>query len=82
MKRESINSNESQLNKDAILPLPDTMLESRLLGVERVNKLFGTKISVDFSSAWKKSRQALEESLDDIDNIENANQLAGGNKNG
>lgn len=67
MKRESINSNESQLNKDAILPLSDTMLAMRKLACERVNELFGVNWSVDFSSAWKESRKAMEEAIDGID---------------
>lgn len=53
MKRESINSNESQLNDDMLTPLIDDMLEARREGVEQVNEMFGTDISVDFNSAWK-----------------------------
>ena len=53
MKRESINSNESQLNDDMLTPLIDDMLEARREGVEQINEMFGTDISVDFNSAWK-----------------------------
>lgn len=67
MKREAINSNESQLNKDAIIPLTDNMLSMRKKYCEKVNELFGTNWSVDFSSAWKQSREAMEEALEDID---------------
>lgn len=52
MKRESINSNESQLNDDMLHPLIDDMLEQRKLALEKVNALFGTNISVKFNSAW------------------------------
>jgi hypothetical protein len=52
MKRESINSNESQLNDDMLHPLIDNMLACRREALEEVNKMFGTNISVEFNSAW------------------------------
>lgn len=67
MKRESLNSNESQLNKDAVIPYPDTMLKMRRLACKRINELYGVNWSVDFNSAWKYSRQGIEESLEAID---------------
>ena len=63
MKREAINADESQLNEDALLPLVDIMLESRKLACERINKLFGLNISVDFSSVWKLKRDEIENSI-------------------
>lgn len=65
MKREAINSNESQLNQDALFPLVDTMLASRKLACERINKLFGLDVSVDFSSVWKLTREQIKNSLDE-----------------
>lgn len=59
MKRESINSNEAQLNDDALLPLIDDMLNCRKIGLEKVNKMFGVNISVDLNSSWK-DRQETE----------------------
>ena len=55
MKRESINSNESQLNDDMLTPLIDDMLRCRREAIERINELFGTDIKVDFDSAWKEN---------------------------
>lgn len=60
MKRESINSGESQLNNDALLPLIDDMLSCRKIGVEKVNEMFGTSISVSLSSSWEATEAALE----------------------
>lgn len=60
MKRESINSNESQLNDDMLHPLIDDMLRERQEGVDRVNAMFGTDIKVTFNSAWEANE--LEES--------------------
>lgn len=67
MKRESLNSNESQLNRDAILPFVDTMLAQRKIACDRINKLFGLNLSVDFNSAWKYTRDIIEQSIDAID---------------
>lgn len=68
MKRESINSNESQLNNDALSPLIDDMLNCRQTYIEKVNKMFDTDISVTLSSSWEQNR--IEEKAE-IENIEN-----------
>lgn len=56
MKRESLNSNESQLNDDMLSPLVDLMLKTRREGINAVNDMFGTDIKVDFDSAWKENK--------------------------
>lgn len=60
MKRESINSGESQLNDDMLLPLVDNMLNCRKAGLEKVNAMFGTNISVALASAWEDNAQEIE----------------------
>lgn len=62
MKREAINESEADLNEDALLPLIDDMLESRKVGIEQINKLFGLNIEVDLTSSWKKIRADILES--------------------
>lgn len=52
MKREAIGRGESTLDEDALLPLCDNMLLCRKEDMERVNNLYDTDISVEFSSAW------------------------------
>lgn len=73
MKREKLSTTESQMNNDALLPLVDDMLEQRRLGVERINEMFGTNISVDFASSWKKLIEEFEsnqlDSGGDIDEV-------------
>ena len=59
MKRESINESESDMNEDALLPMIDDMLKCRKQGVEKINALFGTNISVELSSSWKKLREEI-----------------------
>lgn len=60
MKRESINESECDLNEDALIPDTDDMLYNRKLIADALNKKFGTNISVDFSSAWKKNREEIK----------------------
>lgn len=60
MKREAINESEASMNEDALLPLLDDMLENRKIAVEKINKMFGLNIEVDFSSSWKKLRKDIE----------------------
>lgn len=84
MKRESINSNESQLNDDMLHPLIDDMLKCRKEGIERVNKMFGTNITVDFDSAWKVNEdeeQLLLDSITDNGSDESGNENDEGGEN-
>lgn len=60
MKREALNSSESSLNQDSLLPLVDDMLRCRQRGVEAVNAMFGTNISVKLSSSWEDNQQEIE----------------------
>jgi hypothetical protein len=61
MKRESINSNEAQLNEDALLPLIDDMLNCRKIGLEKVNAMFGTNIKVELASSWSERQDPEKE---------------------
>lgn len=72
MKRESLNSNESQLNDDMLLPLIDDMLRNRREALEKVNQKYGLNITVDFASSWKDNQ--IE--------IENAQKMNGGETDG
>lgn len=59
MKRESINSNESQLNDDMLLPLVDDMYKCRIEFCDRINNMWGTDITVTLSSSWRDNQQEL-----------------------
>ena len=67
MKRESINSNESQLNDDMLHPLIDDMLARRKEAVEEVNKMFGTSITVEFNGAWLTNEKEEELTLEQME---------------
>lgn len=65
MKRESINSGESQLNNDMLLPLVDDMLQTQNKAFEKANKMFGTNISVVLNSAWEDNQEEIDKALED-----------------
>ena len=53
MKRERLNTAELETNVDVLLPYVDSMLQERVNGVNEINRLFGTDISVTLGSSWK-----------------------------
>lgn len=60
MKRESLNSAESQLNFDSLLPLVDNMLKCRQEFCDKVNEMYGTNITVKLNSAWELEANEVE----------------------
>lgn len=64
MKREAINEAEAALSQDILYPLIDTMLYEREQAINKVNKMFGTNISVELSSIWKQLRETKDLSLE------------------
>lgn len=73
MKREAINEAEALLSQDTLFPLTDEMLEMRKQGVERINKMFGTNIEVDYSGVWKDLRQNREQAYELQESVINKN---------
>ena len=69
MKRESINSNESQLNDDMLHPLIDDMLARRREALGEVNKMFGTNITVEFNGAWLTNEKEEELTLEQMETV-------------
>ena len=67
MKREAINAGESQLTEDQLHPLIDNMLKERQEGLDRVNKMFGTNITVSFNSAWEINDREEEAAIEQIE---------------
>jgi len=65
MKRESLNTEEIGMNDNVLLPFIDEMLERRQDGVEAVNKMYGTNISVKLKSGWQIEREEVEKSLEE-----------------
>lgn len=67
MKRESINSEEAQLNDDALLPLALDMLNMRKIGFDIVNRLCGYNIGVELNASWKVRQEEQEQTLDEVE---------------
>ena len=70
MKRESINSGEAQLGEDSMMTLIDNMLKERKLGIEKVNAMFGTEITVELNNVWAKKEQAEDTEIAILENEE------------
>lgn len=60
MKRETLTDSENEMNRDSLIPLIDDMLACRREGVEKINKMFNTDITVSFNSAWEDNAEELE----------------------
>ena len=85
MKREAINSAESTLNEDILYPAVDVMLQCRKKAVEKINKMFGTNITVELNSVWEQNRIkediALQYREAEVDNLEQENTTKEGDEN-
>lgn len=71
MKRESLNSAESQMNNDALMPFVDDMLRCREIGIEAVNEMFGLDIKVSLNTVWEVKE---EEQYQVLQNLVNDNE--------
>ena len=60
MKRERLIKPEVEMNTSSIFPLVDNMLHCRQEAVEKINAMFGTSITVEFSSSWAKREEPEE----------------------
>lgn len=65
MKREAINSNETQMDNDTLYPLIDDMLNQRRKALEKVEAMGGPHIEVELNSAWedRQEERDLEQEL-------------------
>ena len=85
MKREALNSAETTLNDDILHPTIDVMLECRKKAVEKINKMFGTNITVELNSVWEQNRIkediALQYREAEVDNLEQENTTKEGDEN-
>ena len=72
MKREALNSAETNLNEEQLLPLVDNMLECRKIGVDKINKMYGTNITVNKGSVWAEN-SARAENNGGAEDVKNTN---------
>lgn len=65
LKREYISTTENSLADDILLPFVDNMLNERREGLEKINQMFGTEITVEFASSWKANTTQNEKEISD-----------------
>lgn len=63
LKREYTSAQEIDSNTDLLMPIIDDMFEQRKIGVDSINALFGTSITVRKSSAWKVKEKEIKLTL-------------------
>lgn len=85
MKREYIGKEENLLSDDVLLPFCDNMLNNRKEAIDKVNKMFGTNISIDYSSTWKTNQTENEKEISNNENADaeketDSSQLESGEK--
>lgn len=61
MKRERLSNGETELNQDSLVPLITQMLECRKRGIEKVNEMYGTNITVELSPLWQAVKEESEQ---------------------
>lgn len=59
-KRAQTTRDEIASNSESKMIIPCDMLNQRKLGIEMLNKKFGTSFTVDFSKVWKENREREE----------------------
>ena len=69
MKRERLTAEESSLDTDPLRPLIDAMLEERQNAVNKINKMYGTDIEVEFNSSWAKYNPTLTKDGEGLPNV-------------
>lgn len=75
LAQESVDEVNSTVSQSLIMPL--SMLDERKKAIDRVNALFGTNITVDFSGAWRAEVTRYEEisGEESIDNSEDDSEV-------
>lgn len=64
MKREALNSAESALNTQSLLPLVDCMYETIKDDLQKANEILGTDIYIEYNSGWKLLRREVRNAED------------------
>lgn len=67
MKRERINTAETELTQDTLLPFVDDMLNSRRRALTEINAMFDLNITVTLASAWQDEQQERELALEALE---------------
>ena len=74
MKRERLSKNEILLNVDNLLPFIENMFSERKTAVEKINKMFGCEIVVDYNGVWKTTHKHADKEKMTADTPEPINE--------
>lgn len=69
VKREALNSSETAVNDDVLMPLIENMLECRKEGIEQVNNMYGTNITVELTNVWKATQEEITGDNTDVQEV-------------
>ena len=64
MKRERLNTGETQMNIDLLLPYVDDMLRERQTAAKKINEMYGTTVTVELNSSWALNRESYFSELE------------------
>ena len=64
MKRERLNTGETQMNIDMLLPYVDDMLSERQNAAKKINEMYGTTVTVELNSSWALNRESYFSELE------------------
>lgn len=84
LKREYTSAQEIDTNTDLLMPIIDDMFYNRQQGVDNINALFGTEITVKKSSAWEVKDIEIENALamEQMEMVEHSTNEGGENNAG
>ena len=68
MKREALSPAETEMNRDALRPLIDDMMDCRLDAVEEIKKVFGIDLpEPELSGAWKLRAESDGQAVENLE---------------
>ena len=69
--RERVTSDEVNLSKESMNVLVKSMLEERVEAIEKINKKYGTNITVELAGSWTNEKDELASGVDEKEIDEN-----------
>ena len=75
MKREALNSNETEVGEASLLPLVDNMLEIRQEDIALLNKMYQLNVNVALNSSWQAIHKEVHEETSDGTEVENSDDV-------
>ena len=67
MKRESLNSAETEVNKGVLLPFVDTMFRTQTEDIKRINDAYDLNIEIELNSSWEDVQDLVDQETDNND---------------